>query len=80
MHWDTTTKLAKRWKKNIKETKLKLGKQKLKWRECKPLGYPPLGLLYNVLDRKEREDRVTTLKGGYWKYVVNENEQHAPLT
>jgi hypothetical protein len=33
-----------------------------------------------LLDRKEREDRVTTLKGGPWRCVVIENGQHAPLT
>jgi hypothetical protein len=41
---------------------------------------PSFGLAYNALDRKEREDRVTTLKGGPWRCVVNENGQHAPLT
>jgi hypothetical protein len=49
-------------------------------KECKPLGHPPLDLLYNDSDRKERGDRVTTLKGGTWRCVVNEIGQHAPLT
>jgi hypothetical protein len=41
---------------------------------------PSFGLAYNALDRKEREDRVTTLKGGPWRCVVTVNGQHAPLT
>ena len=39
---------------------------------------PSFGLAYNALDRKEREDRVTTLKGGPWRCVVTENGQHDP--
>jgi hypothetical protein len=38
------------------------------------------GLAYSDLDRREEEDRVTTLKGGTWRCVVLENGQHAPLT
>jgi hypothetical protein len=38
------------------------------------------GLAYNDLDRREEEDRVTTLKGGTWRCVVKEIGQHAPLT
>ena len=41
---------------------------------------PSFGLAYNALDRKEKKDRVTTLKGGPWRCVVTENRQHAPLT
>jgi hypothetical protein len=49
-------------------------------REGKPLGDPPLGLLYNTLERKREKELVTTWKGGPWRCVVTENGQHAPLT
>jgi len=38
------------------------------------------GLAYNDLDRREEEDRVTTLKGGTWRCGVDEIGQDAPLT